>query len=117
MAMGVSEIYETDEAIIYLLKWFRKQTPSAWCKNTRYQRHRKKYIKNYMPNSERCIQLQLNAKLLNINIIQEYATTADKLEEGAAWFYEQLEHIMKSIDMDDFNQIEDKSNSGKRRSW
>lgn len=57
----------------------------------------KKYVKAFIPYSDRMLLLQIHAAPMDINIIQIYAPTADKDEELIEEFYDQLRDLMKSI--------------------
>uniref|UniRef100_A0A8D8VTC7 Craniofacial development protein 2 n=1 Tax=Cacopsylla melanoneura TaxID=428564 RepID=A0A8D8VTC7_9HEMI len=68
------------------------------------------YVKNFIPISPRVILLQLNAKPIDINIIQVYAPTTDSNEEEVEALYLSIQEIIKrlkkeeiTIIMGDFN--------------
>lgn len=52
----------------------------------------KKYVKSFIPYSERLMLLQLAP--IDINIIQAYAPTADRPIDEAKKFYEQLREVL-----------------------
>ena len=64
-----------------------------------------KAVVNFIPHSNRIILLQLNQNKPKINIIQVYASTADKPESDIETFYEDLDNILKSIKTQDVTII------------
>ena len=49
----------------------------------------RKYVSDFIPYSDRALLLKLNAKPVNLNIIQVYAPTADKDDDEVESFYEE----------------------------
>lgn len=67
-------------------------------------------VTTFVPYSDRIIMVQLQAKPINVNIIQIYAPTADKDDDEIEGFYEHLKSILRhtkkheiNILMGDFN--------------
>lgn len=65
---------------------------------------------NFIPISDRIMMLQLQAKPVNVNLIQCYTSTADKDVDVLEEFYQQIKELKKltkehdvNITMDDFN--------------
>lgn len=64
----------------------------------------KKFVRNVVA-SDKIMMIQLKSRLVNINIIQIYALTADKAKEDIDNFYEQLRKILRSLKTHKINMI------------
>lgn len=61
-----------------------------------------KYVKSVTNVSDRVILLQLNAKPMNVNIIQAYAPTSSSTEEELEKFYTDLKQVTEKLKDRDF---------------
>lgn len=64
-----------------------------------------KCVTNFVPISERIAFLQINARPVNINLIQIYAPTTDYSNEDVDQFYKQISDIIKPLPQHDINII------------
>jgi len=63
----------------------------------------KKYVKNVVAYSERIIIFLLAETSIDMNLIQIYAPMADKQDNDAAQFYEQLYDVLRTIKKNEIN--------------
>lgn len=64
-----------------------------------------KFVKNFVPISERVLLLQIDCAPMSVNVVQVYAPTADSSDEEIESFYEDLIHVIKSIPKKDLTII------------
>ncbi|XP_030763694.1 craniofacial development protein 2-like [Sitophilus oryzae] len=64
-----------------------------------------KSVKNFIPLSERVILIQLLDRPININIIQDYAPTAEKAEDEIEDFYRQLDQVLRLTKSNEINLV------------
>ncbi|XP_037931408.1 craniofacial development protein 2-like [Teleopsis dalmanni] len=65
-----------------------------------------KFVTEFIPKSDRAMMVKINAKPLNINIIQVYAPTADKSDDEIKSFYAELNELMRLTKSHEINIIQ-----------
>ncbi|XP_060516997.1 craniofacial development protein 2-like [Cylas formicarius] len=69
-------------------------------------KHLSKGVTDFIPYNDRTMLLKIEAKPINISIIQVYATTLDKSEEEIESFYEDIKQLLKYTKPHDLNSIQ-----------
>ncbi|XP_037942288.1 craniofacial development protein 2-like [Teleopsis dalmanni] len=65
-----------------------------------------KFVTGFIPKSKRAMMVKINAKPLNINIIQVYAPTPDKSDDEIESFYAELNELMRLTKSHEINIIQ-----------
>lgn len=65
----------------------------------------KKFVSNYVPISERIIAIQVNTTPVKLNLVQVYATTADKCDNKVEQFHGLLTNTFKQLNKKDLTVV------------